>query len=251
MHRLVQLSTRAWLKGSGNHDVFLQLFITRLSESFPTGDCENQEACRELFAHVQVALGNKPKGRSLSEWATLCHNGGAYARFQGRYDIAERMASEAMETRKKIIGEDDNKTLQSTSLFAMVISDEGQWEKAEKLQVQLIETHKKKLGAGHPDTLNVMSSLASTYYKQGRWEEAEKLEEQVIKAYKSELGADDGEMLIGMSNLASIYSNQGRWEEAKKLQEQIVEACKIKLGTDHSYTIRSIWLVTPYMRSLA
>lgn len=117
--------------------------------------------------------------------------------------------------------------------------------------MQLIETHKKKLGAGHPDTLNVMSSLASTYYKQGRWEEAEKLEEQVIKAYKSELGADDGEMLIGMSNLASIYSNQGRWEEAKKLQEQIVEACKIKLGTDHSYTIRSIWLVTPYMRSLA
>lgn len=73
----------------------------------------------------------------------------------------------------------------------------------------------------------------------------------MIKAYKSELGADDGEMLIGMSNLASIYSNQGRWEEAKKLQEQIVEAYKTKLGIDHSYTIRSIWLVTPYMRSLA
>ncbi|KAK4443047.1 kinesin light chain [Podospora aff. communis PSN243] len=240
MHGLVQLSTRRWLKAAGQQDTFKRQYIERMAALFPTGEYENWATCRGLFAHVQVALGYQP-GEDVAEiWAALLHNGGWYAWSQGRYEVAQQMVGKARKVRQKRLGREDDATLATTSIFALVLNDRGQWGEAEKLFIQVMETSKTKLGADHPFTLTSMANLASTYRNQGRWEEAEELFVQVMETHKTKLGADHPDTLTSMANLASTYRNQGRWEEAEKLEVQVMETSKTKLGADHPSTLTSM-----------
>ncbi|KAK4653927.1 LOW QUALITY PROTEIN: hypothetical protein QC762_0088630 [Podospora pseudocomata] len=240
MHGLVQFSTRKWLEQWGQQETFKQKFIERMAASFPTGDNKNWATCRNLFAHVQVALGYRPSENREEIWATLLYNGGWFAWSQGRYEVAQRMVGKARRARENRLGKEDTASLDSMSLFALILLDRGQWEEAEKLFVQVMETRKTKLGADHRDTLSSMANLASTYRNQGRWDEAEKLEVQVMETSKTKLGADHPDTLTSMANLSATYRKQGRWEEAEKLEVQVMETRKTKLGADHPDTLSSM-----------
>ncbi len=82
-----------------------------MAAAFPTGEYENRPTCLRLFAHVQAAQKNRPKGDGQDEWATLLYNGGWCALLQGRYDVAEEMADSARKARKKKLGTEDLATL--------------------------------------------------------------------------------------------------------------------------------------------
>ncbi|KAK4652120.1 hypothetical protein QC762_0099710 [Podospora pseudocomata] len=159
---------------------------------------------------------------------------------EGRWEEAEKLQVQVMETRKTKLGADHPDTLTSMINLASTYRNQGRWEEAEKLEVQVMETSKMKLGVDHPSTLTSIGNLASTYMNQGRWEEAEKLEVQVMETRKTKLGADHPDTLTGMANLALTFWSQGRWEEAEKLQLQVMETSKIKLGADHPDTLRSM-----------
>ncbi|KAK4170640.1 hypothetical protein QBC36DRAFT_150906, partial [Triangularia setosa] len=159
---------------------------------------------------------------------------------EGRWEEAEKLNVQVMETFKTKLGDDHPDTLKSMANLASTYRNQGRWEEAEKLEVQVMETRKTKLGVNHPDTLTSMGNLASTYRNQGRWEEAEKLDVQVMETSKTKLGDDHPYTLKSMANLASTYRNQGRWEEAEKLEVQVMETSKTKLGVDHPDTLTSM-----------
>ncbi|KAJ6003798.1 hypothetical protein N7540_011191 [Penicillium herquei] len=60
MHRLVQLTMRAWLKSHGQVNHWRERFISILCEEFPTGEYENWERCRSLFPRVKAAMSQPP-----------------------------------------------------------------------------------------------------------------------------------------------------------------------------------------------
>ena len=159
---------------------------------------------------------------------------------EGRWEEAEKLFLEAVETRMTKIGDDHPSTLNSISGLALTYRKQGRWEEAEKLFLEVVETRKTKLGANHPSTLTSMANLASTYRDQGRWEEAEKLFLEVVETRKTKLGADHPNTLASMGNLASTYQKQGQWEEAEKLFLEVVETRKTKLGADHPNTLTSM-----------
>ena len=159
MHRLVQLSTRKWLAAYGLQEKFNQQYIAKMAVSFPTVEYSNWATCQMLFAHVVLAVDYRPaKGRLEEAWATLLHNGGWYARSQGRYSLQNGcfVKQGGLMSRNW----EDDATLASTSLFALVLLDKGLWEEAEKLNVQVIEISKIKLREDHPSTLTSMANLA-------------------------------------------------------------------------------------------
>lgn len=169
MHGLVQLSTRRWLEARGLQETFKEQFVRRMATSFPTGDYSNWATCRRLFAHVEIAMGHRPAdGEAEEAWAKLLHNGGWYAWLQGRYEIAERMAGKARKTREKRLGSEDEASLQSVLLCALVIKARGGWKEAESLFVQVMEMRKRVLGEEHPDTLTSINNLAFTWKGMGR-----------------------------------------------------------------------------------
>ena len=253
MHGLVQLSTRKWIKAKGFAEDFKKQYLTRLEISFPRGDYENWEACQKLFPHVEAAIKHRPKDGPNKEdlekvWATLLFNG--YARLQGRYDVAERMAHKTKSSRIRLLGVKDPSTLSSISLFALVLLDKGQWNKAEELFVEVMEARKRKLGAHHPSTLSSMANLALTYRNQGRWDKAEELFVEVMEVSKRKLGADHPDTLTSMNNLSSTWKCQGRHVDALKLMESCVEARRRVLGPRHPYTLTSSATLDQWRASL-
>jgi hypothetical protein len=83
---------------------------------------------------------------------------------------------QVMETRKRVLGEEDFCTLTSMVNRASTFYNQGRWKEAEELGVQVMEMRKRVLGEEHPDTLMSMGNLALTFWNQGRWKEAEELE---------------------------------------------------------------------------
>jgi tetratricopeptide (TPR) repeat protein len=159
---------------------------------------------------------------------------------QGRWDAAEELEVQVMETHKKKLGADHPDTLTSMNNLAQTYSNQGRWDDAKELQVQMMKTFKKKLGADHSSTLTSMANLASTYRNQGRWDAAEELGVQVMESCKKKLGANHPETLTSMANLASTYGNQGRWDAAEELEVQVMETHNKKLGADHPDTLTSM-----------
>ncbi|KAJ5655131.1 hypothetical protein N7507_007081 [Penicillium longicatenatum] len=241
MHRLVQLTTRAWLKCHGEIERWKNKFISNMHSEFPSGRYENWEKCRSLYPHVRSAIYQQPESRlCLLRWATLLYRGAWYALESGSIAEVREMASKSLKYRMKLLGADHEEALASTAMLAEGYSLEGLWEKAEQLELRVMETRKRKLGVGHPSTLTSMANLASTYRKRGLWEKAEQLELRVMETRKRKLGVDHPSTLTSMANLASTYSNQGRWEEAEELKMKVMEASKRKLGLDHPDTLTSM-----------
>lgn len=65
MHRLVQLTTRAWLKSHGEIHQWRERFVRILCEEFPTAQYEHWERCRALFPHVKSAMSQRPASPGL------------------------------------------------------------------------------------------------------------------------------------------------------------------------------------------
>ncbi|KAK4667919.1 LOW QUALITY PROTEIN: uncharacterized protein QC764_0111100 [Podospora pseudoanserina] len=203
---------------------------------------EQPEFRRQLVGHLPDIHGNNGQEREyfLRYQSFIGATIGRIYYDEGRWEEAEKLFVQVMETSKTKLGADHPDTLTSMANLASTFWNQGRLEEAEKLFVQVMETRKTKLGADHPSMLTSMANLASTYRNQGRWEEAEKLEVQVMETRKTKLGADHPSTLTTMANLASTFWNQGRWEEAEKLEVQVMETQKTKLGADHPDTLTSM-----------
>ncbi|KAJ5202881.1 hypothetical protein N7449_004960 [Penicillium cf. viridicatum] len=138
-------------------------------------ECGNMSDSREMAymsRKERMKISGAEDEDTLNSTAMLAE---AY-RLEGRWEEAEKLEVQVVETRKTKLGVDHPSTLSGMANLASTYSNQGRWEEAEQLEVQVMETSKTKLGVDHPDTLTSMANLASTYRNQGRWEEAEQLE---------------------------------------------------------------------------
>src|SRR6202008_2014788 len=75
MHRLVQLSTRNWLKLQNMKEACQEEAVELLSERFPNGEHGNWKICEALSPHAQVVLEYQyTSTSSLLHRAMLLHN---------------------------------------------------------------------------------------------------------------------------------------------------------------------------------
>ncbi|CAG8220880.1 unnamed protein product [Penicillium salamii] len=125
MHRLVQLTTRVWLKAHGQTEHWREQFVNKLCQEFPTGEYEDWGKYQSLFPHVKSAL--------LGAW---------YARESGKIADMKEMASNSREQRVRLFGIIDDETLNSTEMLATAYWVEARWKEAEMLSVQVMETRR-------------------------------------------------------------------------------------------------------------
>ncbi|OOQ89516.1 hypothetical protein PEBR_07860 [Penicillium brasilianum] len=250
MHRLVQLTTFAWLEIHGKTEQWKGKFISNLYNEFPINEYENWEKCQSLFPHVQSAMSHRPTSQeSLLQWTTVLFKGACYGLQSGNIAVSREMVWQSRNQRMKLMGLEDEEALASTVTLATAYWAEGWWEKAEKLYLWVMEVSKAKFGDNHPSTLASTANLAVTYLSQGRWEEAEKLFLSLIDTAKTKFGDDHFSTLMSIANLAQTYSVQGRWNEAEKLLVQVIQSSKTKVGGDHPITLSSMTnLASTYIR---
>ncbi|KAF1964408.1 kinesin light chain 3 [Bimuria novae-zelandiae CBS 107.79] len=226
VHRLVHQALRKRLQVQGRLTQWTQRTITQLLQVFPDSDHSNRSKWRRLLPHAQYAVSHSPADDDDEEILQLASKCAMALYSDGRYEEAEELQVQVMQTRKRVLTDEHPATLTSMNNLAETYRNQGRWKEAEELQVQVMQTMKRVLTDDHPSTLTSMTNLALTYWMQGRWKEVEELEVQVMHTRKRVLTDEHPDTLTGMNNLAATYMSQGRWKEAEELQVQVMQTMK-------------------------
>ncbi|KAK0263174.1 hypothetical protein LTR91_022651 [Friedmanniomyces endolithicus] len=160
MHPLVQLATQKWLMSHGRLERWGLQFINNLNGVFPS-----IAAGRSIVeSWMALAMNVREKVFRGGHPDTLASMGNLALTYwkQGRWDEAEKLQVEVMETMKAVLPKGHPDTLASMGNLAMTYSNQGRWDEAEKLQVEAMKTSKAGRPKGHPDTLRSMNTMAFT-----------------------------------------------------------------------------------------
>jgi tetratricopeptide (TPR) repeat protein len=121
-------------------------------------------------------------------------------RNQSRYDEAEPLFLETLETRKRVLGDDHPDTLWSMNNLGILYQNQGRYDEAEPLFLETLETRKRVLGDGHPDTLDSLYNLSCFAALRGNPAKAMDWLRQATDA-----GFSDADWLVEDSDLASLH----------------------------------------------
>ncbi|CAN9176515.1 unnamed protein product [Alternaria alternata] len=240
VHRLVHQALRKRLQVQGQLIQRNRSAIVQLLRVSPDSNHSNRSKWRRLLPHAQYTLSHSSADDDDEERLWLVLKCAATLYNEGRWEEAEELQVQVMETMKRVLTDEHPDTLTSMGNLASTYRNQGRWKEAEELEVQVMQTRKRVLTDEHPDTLTSMGNLASTYRNQGRWKEAEELQVQVMQTRKRVLTDEHPHTLTSMANLALTYKNQGRWKEAEELQMQVMETSKRVLTDEHQDTLRSM-----------
>jgi len=155
----------------------------------------------------------------------------------GLYEPADPLAEEALDLRRRELGDDHPETLGALHDLATQRWNQGRYEEAEPLFQEAMERERRVFGDDDPRTLRLMNSVANLYSDQGRYAQAESLYVHVVDARRRTVGDGDRETLRSMGNLALLYYDQARYHEAEPLYLETLTGQRRVLGDDHPETI--------------
>jgi len=197
---------------------------------------EFQDYQQELALAIEYfsKAANLQKELGLEEdFASTLNNLALLYDSQGRYDQAEPLYLQALELRKRLLGEEHPDVATSINNLALLYKSQGRYDQAEPLYLRALELEKRLLGEDHPAVATSLNNLALLYDFQGRYAEAEPLYRQALQLRKRLLGENHPGVALILNNLALLYRSQGRYAEAESLSLQAVELDKKLLGEEH------------------
>ncbi|KAJ3034816.1 Kinesin light chain 3 [Rhizophlyctis rosea] len=159
---------------------------------------------------------------------------------QGMYEQAERVQTECLKIRRRLLGKNDRETLVALNNLGILYDDWGLFEKAEPLYRECWKRTRKNLEENDPLTLSAINNLAEVYYHQGRYQKAESLYIDCLRRREVVLGEENPETLAAINNLARLYGSSGKFEKAEKLWVESLARERKLLGDDHPDTLTTL-----------
>jgi eukaryotic-like serine/threonine-protein kinase len=158
----------------------------------------------------------------------------------GLYAMAHGLSVTALENRRRLLGPEATKTLESMTQLGWILDREGHDDEAEKVIRQTIDQARRVLGPEDPVTLDAMDRLAVILENQGHWEEEEKLLRQLIEIRSRRFGTEDPRTLRSMVNLADAVSLEGRTAEAEGMYRKALAIEQRVFGPEHPQTLATM-----------
>jgi tetratricopeptide (TPR) repeat protein/tRNA A-37 threonylcarbamoyl transferase component Bud32 len=155
----------------------------------------------------------------------------------GLYPEARKQLARALELRRRALGEDNPKTLETISRLGRVAYLQGKDVEAEVLEKQALEGQRRVQGPENPGTLNSTSSLASVYQSEGKYAQAEALHAQILETERRVFGPEHPSTVITMGNLANDYQYEAKYAQAEVLEKQALEIMKRIFGPEGPRTL--------------
>ena len=158
----------------------------------------------------------------------------------GLLERAFKPLQQALEIRRRTLGDDHPDTLVSINSLGMLLMNQGKYDEAEPLIREALEARRRRLGDEHPRTLTSINNLGGLLMEQGKFAEAEPLLCEVLENRRRTLGDEHPRTLTSINNLGSLLMDQGKYDEAEPLYRETVEASRRTLGDEHPETLTSI-----------
>lgn len=154
--------------------------------------------------------------------------------------VAERLYQQALEIRKKILGEEDLGTVSILNKLAGRYAANGDQSKAEPLQRRATEIENRARDRRDLERATDLNIQAAQYRSLGEYIEAERLYRGSLELRMKVLGNQHPDTATSMNNLASLYQLMGEYDQAEPLYRQALEIREKVLGERHADTVANL-----------
>ena len=211
-------------------------FVVGLFKVSDPGEQANTLTARELLergvANIERDLAAQPEVQ-----ARMMQTMGTIFTTLGLYERAERLLTQAVETDRRLLGEDSPPTMAAILALANVYWYQDRFKEAEPLYIDVIKRRQRVLGPEHRDTLAAQNDLASLFAVQKRYAEAEQLAKAVLEVQRRVLGPDHGDVRMSLGILQGTYYMQKRYAEAEPIATEALRISSQALGAEHPETL--------------
>ena len=158
----------------------------------------------------------------------------------GLFDAALPLQTAALDTNRRVLGQEHPDTLSSINNTGMLLRAQGKLAEAEPYLKEALDKRRRVLGEEHPDTLTSINNMGYLLDDQGRLAEAEPYYREALEKHRRVLGEDHPDTLICIDNLGMLLKAQGKLAEAEPYFRESEKKSRRVLGEEHPDTLIAI-----------
>ena len=159
---------------------------------------------------------------------------------QGRYDEAEPLFREALETCRLTLGDRHEDTLASINNVGLLLHAKGDLASAEPLLREALDVGRETLGHRHSSTLAYINNVGMLLQDKGDLAAAEPLMCEALEVRRATLGGWHPKTLASMSSLGMLLHLKGDLTAAELQYRETLEGRRTALGNQHPDTLASV-----------
>jgi serine/threonine protein kinase/Tfp pilus assembly protein PilF len=158
----------------------------------------------------------------------------------GRLDRATAPQKNALESRRRLLGDEHPDTLSSINSMAELLDYQGKMGEAEPYYREALESRRRVLGDEHPDTLVSIDNMGYLLQDQGKLTEAEPYYREALKTRRRVLGDEHVDTLESITDMGLLLKFQGKISLARPYYDEALVTKRRVLGNEHPDTVESI-----------
>jgi tetratricopeptide (TPR) repeat protein len=162
---------------------------------------------------------------------------GFLLRAQGKLDQAEPLYLEALEKRRRVLGEEHPNTLESLNSVASTLQEQSRLAEAEPYYREALAKRRRVLGEDHPLTFESINNMGFLLRARGNVAEADPYDREALAKRRRVLGEEHPDTLISVNNLAGLLVALGRHAEAEPYFRDAAEKSRRVQGEQHPFTL--------------
>jgi non-specific serine/threonine protein kinase/serine/threonine-protein kinase len=158
----------------------------------------------------------------------------------GLLERALRPQEQALEIRRRELGDEDPDTLSSVNHIGNLLQNQGKHGEAESYFREALTGRRSALGDEHLNTLISTTNLGVMLKTRGKFDEAEHLLREALAGFRSMFGDEHPDTMGAINNLASLLCVVGKLDAAEPLLKDALAGARTHFGNEHPSTMALI-----------
>lgn len=212
----------------GVSDFLVHLFEESNPEQARGASLSAEEILKRGADRIDEELADQPltRARLLMTIANVHYK-------MGLYDDALHHAEQAVEIRRRELGEQDGEVGEALSDLGYYRFLNGESGRADEDLQRALEILENAYGPNHIEVANTLMRLGILHRKSARFDEAETELQSALFIYENTLGPEDVRTARCVAGIAVTIAMQGQVEEAEPLFRRALVIQETELGEDH------------------
>jgi tetratricopeptide (TPR) repeat protein len=175
----------------------------------------------------------KLNGEDCLASSVIYHNIGGILHSKGDFAAAELPGRKAWEISRRLLGEDDPRTLFDAVAYAAILDGLKRYDESEAIYRRALVIFETIFGPEHYEVAANLHNLAAVLCARGDLAHAEQLYRRALAVKEKLLGADSMDAALTLNNLGALLNLRGRPREAAVMLQSAVEILQNRLAPDH------------------
>ena len=169
--------------------------------------------------------------------SVIYHNIGGILHSKGDFTAAEPPGRKAWTISRRLLGEDDPRTLFDAVAYAAILDGLQRYDESEAIYRRALAIFETTFGPEHYEVAANLHNLAAVLCARGDLAQAEQLYRRALAVKEKLLGADSPDAALTRNNLGALLNLAGRPEEAAGLLKRAVTVLQDRVAPDHPHLV--------------